>query len=331
MRIVDRTVGAPAAAGYAANAQVDQDLPRVAVYDSLWIRVNGTLTNTGYAGAPTKFAETPMNIVQSLQVIATGSLQDTIKSIDLPWAYRQTQFLEGTAPFTSDVGTTNAAFAFECGARLYFRNMRSVNPLATLLDARRLSGLTLRTIWRDQTSLVTGGSGGSSALSATQLTAIAREYYDMPAAAANAKFAYLKEQQRSFAIAGSQQEYLISNLPVGNRYRRICFKGTVGSTTFADNSDALFNLAASQNVKIRDGSTFPLNVGYFAQRAEDKQLYRVEAMPAGYCVWEPVKLGTDAEMYDARAKRQLEALVDVNFTGGQTNTLQLTTVEYVTR
>jgi hypothetical protein len=327
-RIVDRTVGVPATAAFLANAQVDQDLPRVAVYDSIWLRLTGTLTNAAYTTAPTKYAETPENLIGSIQVIATGALQDTIKAVDFAWVKRKTQFMEGTEPTRADVGTTNAAFAFETNGRLFFRSPRVVNYLNTLLDARRLAGLTLRTQWRDQTALVFGGVAGTSTLSATSLLATAREYYGINPAS---NFRYVKEQQRSAAIAASQTEFLVPNLPVGNRYRRICFKGTVGNSTFGDNSDSLFNNATSQNIKIRDGSLFPLNANFFAIRAQNKEMFRIETMPAGYALWEPVQLGWDSEMYDARLKQQLESLVDVNFTGGNTNTLQLTTEEYIER
>lgn len=331
MRIVERIAGYPAAASYAANSQVDQDLPRVAVLDSIWVRVNGTMTNAAYGTAPTKWNESPMNLIQSIQIIATGALQDTIKSVDFPWLYRQTQMMEGTAPYLSDVGTANTAYNFEANARVFFRNPRSTSTLNTLLDARRLAGLTLRTIWRDQTALVYGGSGGTTSMSNTQLTALLREYYDLPPAAATARFAYLKEQQRLYNIQASQTEYLCPNLPVGNRYRRICFKGTLGTSQYGDNSDTIFANTTSQNIKIRDGSTYPLLSNYSSLRAHNKQIYRVETMPAGYAVWDPVYMGSDAEMYDARYKRQLEALVDVYYTGSNTNNLQLTTVEYVTR
>lgn len=328
MYAVDQIIGQPQVNAFAANTPVVQTLPRQALLDEINIRVSGTLTNASYSVAPTKLVESYANIVGLVQVAATGKVSETFKSCGFDWFVRQMQLLEGTAPLINDVGTANQAYNFETSGKIYFRGAKWKTWKDTLLDSRLLSNLTLSLNWRDQTAMVTGGTGGTSTLSNVQATLLAREWFGVDPASTPA-FGHLKESEILTAIAASQQGLKITTLPVGNLIRRMEFKGMVGSNSFSDPTDAIFDPTRVNNISIQDGAVYPVQANYLNLRARNKVFYGIESMPSGHALWEPSIHGTNAEQYDARRKNELDALLDVIFTGGSSNTLAIRTVEHV--
>jgi hypothetical protein len=321
MNFIDRIIGDPNYLAFAAGATVTQKIDKVSTLLFLKQRLAGTLTNASYTTAPTKLVEAVENLVSMIALVAVGKgangISDNIKAVDAAWAFRHTQFIEGTAPQRTDVGTTNAAFAFETNWKLYLGK----------LDARTLASLALQIGFRDSSAMVTGGVAGTATLSGVTVTTQAREIMGL----APANRPYLKESQQTFDITKSQLDTELKDLPVGNLIKRMCFKGMVGANNYSDPTDNIFatpngvtDRAEGPHVRLEaNGGYRPFDAIYAQARSHNKEQYKLESMPSGYIVWEPPTL------WNARVVEKLKALVDLKFTASNTNTIQVTTVEIV--
>lgn len=338
VQVVDRIAGDPVNVAYASNAAVVQRLDK-GYQQIAWMdfRLTGTLTLASYTVAPTKLVESIENLVANLLLQATGkggaAGWGTLKAVDFSYLNFLTKLFEGTAPVRTDVGTTNAAFNFETNVRAYFslppfgRPVGSLTPgelkSTLLLDARYLSNFTATFQFRDQTAMVTGGTGGTATLSNVQITTQVREVTGFPPQ----RRPFVRETQQLFDVTVSQLEKKYKDIPVGNRIRRITFKGTVGANTFSDPSDAPFNNATraeGPRMRLKENNAFDImDLNYFQQRNANKTKFGLETMPTGYVAWEP------PSARDTRGVERLDLVVDVNFTGSNTNEIQATTQEVV--
>lgn len=345
VQIVDRIAGDPVSIGFTANAPVQQKIDKgyqVLAYED--IRMTGVLTLAGYTTPPTKLVESTQNLLAQVNLSATGkgsqSTIGTIKACDAAYYYRMTHFLEGAAPPVIDVGTNNSAYNFETNFRIYFaippraRRIGSLTPRELwgthLFDARFVSNFIQSFQFRDQTAMVTGGVAGTATLSSVVVTAQMREITGFPSHRKDGSpivRPFVKEEQFLFDVTASQLEKLYKDLPTGNIYRRITFKGTVGGNSFSDPSDAPFSntsRAEGPHLKLKENNAFIFaDVIYGQQRANNKHAYGIETMPTGYVVWEP------SAGRNTNGVERIDFLPDVNFTGGQTNEIQGTLQQIV--
>lgn len=347
VQVVDRIAGDPLNASYSANTNVIQKIDKgyqcLAFAD---IRLTGTLTLAGYTAPPTKFVESLENLLANVNISATGkggaAAIGTIKSCDAAYYYRMTQFLEGAAQPRTDVGTNNSAYNFETNFRIYFalpprgRRIGSLTPKELwnthILDARFMSNFTATYQFRDQNSMVTGGTGGTATLSNTQATMQVREITGFPTHDGKGQpilRPYVKEEQFLFDVTQTQLAKRYKDLPTGNKYRRVTFKGTVGGNTYADPSDAPFNYTGSGRAEgphlvLQENNSFSfMDIIYQQQRATNKSVFGIETMPTGYVVWEP------SAGRSTKGVERMDLVADVNFTGGQTNEIQATLQQVV--
>jgi hypothetical protein len=347
IQVVDRIAGDPLNVAFVANAAPVQKLDKgyqcIAYGD---VRITGTLTLAGYTAPPTKFIESIENILATLNISATGkggaAAIGTIKACDAAYFYRMTHFLEGAAPPRTDVGTNNSAYTFETNFRVYFslpprgRRIGNLTPRELysthVLDARFMSNFTATYQFRDQTAMVTGGTGGTATLSGVQATFQVREITGFPSHDQKGQpilRPYVKEEQFLFDVTQTQLAKRYKDLPTGNRYRRVTFKGTVGATPYADPSDQPFNFTGSGRAEgphlvLQENNAFAfMDIIYQQQRATNKNVFGIETMPTGYVVWEP------ASGRNTRGVERMDLLADVNFTGGQTNEIQATLQQIV--
>jgi len=345
VQVVDRIAGDPINVGFTANSQVQQKWDKgyqlLAYAD---VRVTGVLTLAGYTAPPTKLVESIENLLSTFNLSATGkgsaSTIGTIKNCDAPYFYRMTHFLEGTAPPRIDVGTNNAAYNFETNFRIYFalppfgRRIGILNPQELfsthLFDARFVSNFIASFGWRDQTAMVTGGTGGTATLSSVVVTVQVREVTGYPSHSKTGKpiiRPFVKEEQLLFDVTASQLEKLYKDFPTGNIYRRITFKGTVGANAYSDPSDAPFSNTSrteGPHLKLKENNAFNfMDIIYAQQRANNKHVFGLETMPPGYVVWEP------SGARNTKGVERLDFLPDVNFTGSNTNEIQATLQQIV--
>ncbi|HEY1939485.1 MAG TPA: hypothetical protein VGJ33_16265 [Candidatus Angelobacter sp.] len=345
VQIVDRIAGDPLNIGFSANATAVQKIDKgYQVLAYMDVRLTGTLTLAGYTVPPTKLVESLENLISNMTVSATGkgsaSTIGTIKSCDAAYYFRMTQFLESTLGVRVDVGTNNSAYNFETNFRVYFAlppRMRRIASLTAaelwnthVFDARFVSNFTNAFNWRDQTAMVTGGTGGTATLSNVLVTVQVREITGWPSHDANKKpiiRPFVKEEQLLFDVTQTQQAKLMKDFPTGNIYRRITFKGTVGANPFSDPSDLPFaNTSRTEgpHLTLKENNAFVFaDFIYQQQRNENKKIFGIETMPAGYVVWEP------SGGRNTKGVERLDFLPDVNFTGGQTNEIQATLQQIV--
>lgn len=322
---IDRVYNTVAA--FAPNAAVNFLLTTTSIVAELQFRLTGTLTNASYTTAPVKRVESIENLISMLRITGngkvTGAQSDDFNATDAAFLAYKTRIMETTAPERIDVGTANAAYDFVSTFKRYFGAKRSGNSSfsqSCFLDSRNLSTFTAAFQWRDVKAMIDGGVAGTSTLSNVQCTILSREFQGGPP---TARSPYVKESQRQFDLSnlgGLSVPFL--NAPVGGWMPRQTLKTMVGDTNYADPSDAV--IATTQRpegahiVTKQNGNYSWMDTTYDHQRAVDKVLYSLEAIPSGYVTLEyPGGL-------NLRSANTLQNNLDITVTGGSTNTLQIT-------
>ncbi len=331
---VDRIVGNPLVINFAPNANVQQQLQDNYAMEFIASRLTGILTLAGYSAAPAKYVESLENLISSFQLQATGNsagaTTDQLTNVDAPVLAFKTRIMEGTQPTRTDVGTANGTYAFESNWKNYFVDPRSNASRLTTLFTSMLSSLTLALQFRDQTAMVYGGTGGTATLSGVQVTNQTREYLGLTPPAPSP---YVKLSQRTFNILQQQNAYDCNRVPVGNVLRRQYFKGIVGPVNFADPSDSAFAATGQPegpHVQLSlNNATTKLNQVYQQLRADNKTLFAVEVMPTGYAVYEPARNRKLASSVPMQNVANADNYIDVGFTSGSINTIQITDEEIV--
>lgn len=323
---------------YQANSNVPFALDTNGLVEELQFQLQGTLTNAGFTTAPIKRVESLENIIANLRVSGTakttGGRTADFCAVDAAYLAYRTRTMETTAPVRTDVGTANAAYSFLSTFKKYFgaKRLGGFYPY-TFLDARQLSSFTVNAQFRDVNALLdlSAAVGGTATLSNVLITVHSREWQDGPLIG---PAPYVKETQRTFDLTnygGVDKDFL--NAPVGNVISRQTFKGMVGNTAYADPSDAIFATTAKQegpHIKTILNSNYTRTDSVYGQmRAFDKTLYNVETLPTGYVTQEYSRTGSIGNALDVRRARTLKNVLDINFTAGSTNTLQITDEEIV--
>ena len=331
---IDRLIGNPSVVNFAAGQPVQQHLQDSYAMDHLAFRLTGQLVLASYSAAPTKFVESIENLIQSLGLSATGNgpgaTTDQITNTDFAFHAFKTRMMEGTAATRTDVGTANGTYLFETNAKHYFVDPRSNASGLTRLFTSLLSSLTATYQFRDASAMVTGGTGGTATLSNVQLTVQSREYLGVSAPKPSP---YTKLSQRTFNILQSANAFRCDRVPVANVLRRQYFKGMVGANAYSDPSDAIFGATGKPEgphvtLKINN-ATDKLDQVYQQLRADDKLLFGVESIPAGYAIYEPARNRKLASSIPMAGVANADNYIDVAFTGGSTNTIQITDEEIV--
>jgi hypothetical protein len=331
---VDQLIGNPNVAIFAANSNVQQQLQDNYAQEHLSFRLTGNLTLAGYTAAPAKLVESLENLISSLQITATGkgagATTDQVCSVDAAFLAFKTRIMEGTAPTRTDVGTANGTYAFESNFKKYFVDPRSNRGGLTVLYTALLSTLTASYQFRDSTALVTGGTGGTATLSGVQITVQSREYLGLPLQTPSP---YVKETQRLFNITQSQNLYRAQNVPVGNILRRQTIKGMLGANNYSDPSDSLFGatgkLEGPHVQLVINNQTKLLDMVYQQMRADDKTLFSLESIPAGYVQYEPARNARLNQSIPLGNVAVADNYLDLNYTAGSTNSIQITDEQIV--
>jgi hypothetical protein len=331
---VDRLVGNPSVVNFAAGQPVQQQLQDNYAMEHLQFRLTGQLVLASYSAAPTKLVESIENLIASLNLQATGSgpgaTTDLLANTDFAFHYFKTRMMEGTAPTRTDVGTANGTYLFETNAKHYFVDPRSNAARLTTLFTSLLSSLTATYQFRDQTAMVTGGTGGTATLSNVQLTVQSREYLGLTPPNPSP---YVKLSQRTFNIVQSANGFDCNRVPTANVLRRQYFKGMLGANNYSDPSDSVFGATGKPegpHITLQlNNATTKLDQVYQQIRADNKMLFGVETIPAGYAIYEPARNRKLASSIPMQGVANADNFIDVNYTGGSVNTIQITDEEIV--
>jgi hypothetical protein len=302
--------------------------------EHLQFRLTGSLILAGYSAAPSKLVESIENLIQTLGLQATGSgpgaTTDQIANTDFALHYFKSRMMEGTAPTRTDVGTANGTYAFETNAKHYFVDPRSNASKLTMLFTNLLSSLTATYQFRDPTAMVTGGTGGTATLSGVQLSVQSREYLGLTPPSPSP---YVKLSQRTFNVVQQQNAFDCNRVPVANVLRRQYFKGMLGANNYSDPSDSVFGAAGKPEgphiTLVLNNASTKLDQVYQMLRADNKTLFSVETIPAGYAIYEPARSRKLAASIPMQGVGNADNFIDVNYTGGSVNTIQITDEEIV--
>jgi hypothetical protein len=356
---VQEIIGNPNVLAYQANSVTESDMPRTAVEEYWDLYLVGTMTNASYSGAPTAFVESPETLIYSVLVNANaavkGGVNEAFKNVDFPYLRFITHMYNGTDVTRTGIGTANQAYNFSSTPRLWFTDPLSKLPngkstaKSTMLDARLLSSLKLDIGWRNPASLVYGGTGGTTTLSATQLQVLATHYYGVANVAPNGATItrnYLREVQQLYPVVSTQIDYQFQNLRVGAILHRLTIKGLLqpsaapSSVNFADPSDLILgsNTTRQQGpevtIQVNNNAYTPLNSVYAQLQFSDTKLFNLTGAspqwPSGYLVYESSTTHNPRAMLNLRSAINMSLFGDTEFTSGQQNNVQLTYVERVT-
>jgi hypothetical protein len=144
----------------------------------------------------------------------------------------------------------------------------------------------------------------------------------------------VKETQRYTPILASQNLLRNSSgVPVGNILRRQYFKGLLGAVNYADPSNTVFGATGKT-----EGPHLQLNLNnaflrfdrvYQQLVADNKTMFKQESMPTGWAVFEPAENGRLAAAMQMRGVQNADNYLDVNYTSGSINGIQITDEQLV--
>lgn len=281
---------------FAANEvrTLDTPMPRNNIYRRLHIFLDGTLT-TAVALTPT--LDFPFNIIRRLEIVANGS--DTIKSIDGPALAMGFQHQDyGTLPDRLLPAAVGAGQPWNGHLVVDFAMPKSIRPIDTLLDARKLSALELRITWGAVANMDTAGNSSALVLNCNVYSE------EAIAVGGDQNFSTYKQLFQERNLPTTTQEFQML-LPVGNVYR-----GFLLRTSSDVNLDVPAN-GIINNVTLRSGQEVYFNWRDEIIQGWNKSLNSLEALRAGYYY---IDLTTDGHMTEAlntRGFSSLELILDV--------------------
>jgi hypothetical protein len=326
---LDIIIGNPQVVQFAPNQTVLQPIPGAWALDHMAMRLTGTLTLSGYTTPPTKFLESEENLIASYQLQATGSGSQAstgqLCAVDAAYLRFKTRMMEGTDVTRTEVGTANGAYQFETNFRRYYRDPRSDKATLTRLFMAQLQSLVASFQFRDQNAMVYGGIGGAAVLSNVQVVTQVRAYLGMTP---NNPQPYVREQQRLFNVNQSQDGFVCDKVPLNTVLRRQYFKGMLGPTNYGDPSDSVFGSATKAEgphvTLTLNQLTNRLDQVYQSIKNDDKLLFGVESIPAGYAIFEPARNRRLSASIPMNGVVTATNNIDVNYTPGSLNTIQIT-------
>lgn len=327
---VDQLIGNPTVVNYTGpNCNVQQQLQNNYALEHIAMRLTGTAVLSGYTANPSKFVDSLENLIANFQLQATGksagATTDQVCNVDGAFLRLKQRLLQGTDVTRVDVGTANGTYQFETNLKKFFVDPRSNASRLTMIFTNLLSSLTAAYQFRDPSALVYGGTGGAVSLSGVQVVGQARMYLGMTPPSPSP---YVRETQRTFNVAQSQNDFHCDRVPTGNVLRRQYFKGLLGPTNFADPSDTIFGaLGRPEGPHVRlsiNNATTKLDQVYGQLRADNKELFGVETMPTGWAVYEPARNRKLVNSLALGNVQNADNYLDVNYTAGSVNTIQIT-------
>jgi hypothetical protein len=318
-RVLRKVASVPFVAGSFATL----DLPRDYDYETIFMRINGSVTvSTNYTAVR---AEAPTQLVQRAEVIADG--KNNIFSAPFWFAsngnYSRNLLQNGARVLTGPSAATTATYAVEAIGAIDLMTGDSVRPKDSNFRSSGLSLFQLRLTFGQTGDLFTGA--GASAASGTiyvdvfvqQLVEIADQ-----AGAVTTPIALKKVSFQEVALTSSNANQEV-RLPAGNFIRSAVIR-TDGATTAGEPSTAVLN-----NVQLTAGVDVRMNLSGVNLRAKNNADYGF--IPAGYYVADVCSKGEAAinltDLWDVTGAAEPKVIVDVN---GSANTkMQVVVTEYI--
>jgi hypothetical protein len=344
---LERLVGQPPILNYAANQQQVSQIDRTGVYDYLQLTLSYTLTLAGYSAAPSIVGSNPieqaLNLIQNVTLTssgnAAGATTDTNVNTDLlTLAVYQYYYGKGYNPGVAVAVSANGAYNFQMGVKIQFIDPWSNKSGLTRLDARLLSQLNLSVTWRDQTSQVTGGTGGTAAISAGQVVLTVREWQNV----AEQLRPWIRISDRKLPITNQTNALQVQGVPIGQVLRRELLQGIVPAAAgynYGWSSEAAFGSTGQAQGPmwqlLLNNSTRVLNSALSSIQSDNPQLLEINtnvwgsnagAIP-GWQVYEPARNKQLANAIPMWGIQRADDYIDVAAPGGNGSYLKFTDVE----
>lgn len=306
-----------------AGGSINVDLPRGYDYESVHMRLNGTVNVTTLATSVR--AEAPCQAIARVEVIADG--RNTIYSAPF-WActfgkYDRHNMLESGARLTTPPsGVAVAAYAVEANGVIDFMTPDGERPKDSNFRTQGLQLFQLRFTFGQAADMFVGGAANFAAGFNIELTTV--EMVEIPAADGSVTTpAVLKKvsfQEIAIPTSNVNQEV---RLPAGNQIKSVLVR-TEGGTTAGEPSSATL-----ANLMLFSGTDVRVNSSGGAIRGANNNDYG--QLTAGYFVADLARNGSPtaklSELWDVT--NQAEPKISMNVTGGANVKAQVVTTEYL--
>lgn len=302
-----------------ANGFATLDLPRVYDYETIFLRINGTIHCT--TGGTAVRAEAPCQIVPRVEVIADGkntlvSVPFSIAALGNVWRDME-QY--GARALTPPTAATAADYVVEALAAIDFSIIDGVRPKDTNYRSAGLSLLQLRLTFGGAADVFTGSAVATYSNMFVDVFTV--ETVELPDANGNytMPLALKKQSYQEIGLTASNANQEI-RLPAGNLIRGCVIRAEISG----EPSTAVLN-----NIQLVSGLDVRMNLTAAQLRAKNNMDYG--QVPAGYYIVDMMTNGPmNAQMsnaWDVTGQSEPKLVLDV--TGGAGYKLQIATTEFL--
>jgi len=305
---------------FANNSRQSMDLPRDLLYHHLGIRLKGEVDIV--TAVTTAWADAPWSLIRRIEIVADG--KDTIKSIEGEFLRNFNRIFYGTDPAASAMPTAVAANQpFNAFMHLPFEMPRSVRPIDTLLDSRRLSTFQMVVTWGDSNSVYSANPANATITPAdTTLEVSAMQSFGL-----DGPFAAHKQLNISKDVTQVDPNFQII-LPVGNLFRAFLVTARNYGVAPANVEPGTGSNVVIQKLTLRSGTEVFFNKNSFETQDDNKRLYGIENWPAGWYVIEFAPDGLLTESLNTSGFSSLDLLLDV-LNPATTNRIKVYPIEVI--
>jgi hypothetical protein len=299
------------------------DLPRDYDYESIFLRVNGSIVVS--TGATSVRAEAPTQVIARAEVIADG--KNNIFSAPFWFAclgnYSRKGIEYNARSLTPPSAATAATYAVEANGTIDLMTCDSVRPKDSNFRSSGLSLFQLRMTFGAALDSFVPGSGVAT-FSGMYVDVFVQQLVEVPDAQGQLSMpvALKKVSYQEIGLTSSNANQEI-RLPAGNLIRSVVVR-TEGSTTAGEPATAILN-----NAQLAAGVDVRYNLSGANIRAKNNQDYG--AITAGYYILDLTSKG-DApvnltDLWDVTGAAEPKLIADV--AGAANNKLQAVITEYI--
>lgn len=301
------------------NGFATLDLPRVYDYQTLFLRINGSVV-VSTAGDAVR-ADAPCQLVPRVEIIANGKNNLVSAPFNMlcrgnVWRNGQQYGARSVTPPSSH---TAATYAVEALAAVDFCTIDGVRPKDSNYRSAGLDLLQLRLTFGQAEDLFTGSPVGT--LSGMTVDVWTAETVELPDAsgAYSMPLALKKVSYQEVALTSTNANQEI-RLPASNYIRAVQIRAEIDG----EPSNAVIN-----NVQLASGIDVRYNMSAAQLRAINNMDYG--QVPTGYYVIDPPRNGPEniklADCWDVTGQSEPKLILDV--TGGAGYKVQIVTTEYL--
>lgn len=305
------------------NGFYTQDLPRDYDYETIFLRVNGSIVVS--TGATSVRAEAPCQIVSRAEVIADG--KNNIFSAPFWFAalgnYSRPGIQYNARSLTPPTAASAATYAVEALGAIDLMTCDSVRPKDSNFRSSGLSLFQLRLTFGSALASFVPGSGVAT-FSGMYVDVFVQQMIEVPDAAGNMSMpvALKKVSYQEVGLTSSNANQEI-RLPAGNFIRSVVLR-TEGSTTAGEPATAILN-----NAQLAAGVDVRYNLSGANIRAKNNQDYGY--IPSGLYILDMCSKGQAAvsltDLWDVTGAAEPKVIADV--AGAANNKMQAVITEYI--